>query len=193
MNLFPMHSWHPMVIHVALVALPLAAAFDAFAAWGKGSQWRHGATMLWWVGLVGAAVAVTTGLLAYDRVDHSDPAHIIMTLHRNLAYGTVAVFLVSVAWRWRRPFSPFAAGLGIVGTLGLGGVGYLGGEMVYRHALGIPTDVLTLVRGERLGREEEEGKPAAAGQDSMMRSMPIDSAKPAKKPHTHAPGEGHND
>ncbi len=184
MNLVPMHSWHPMVIHFPLVALVLAVLFDALAAWRHGSRWREGATLLWWVGLVGAAAAITTGLLASGRVDHSDPAHELMTLHRNLAYAATAVLLATGVWRWRRPYSRVAAGLGVVGALGLGGVGYLGGELVFRHALGIPTEMLRQVRGERVGSDEEPMKPATSSRDST---------KPATKPHTHAPGQEHDD
>ena len=194
MNLVPMHSWHPMVIHFPLVALLLAVLFDALAAWRQGSRWREGATLLWWVGLVGAAAAITTGLLAYGRVDHSDPAHEIMTLHRNLAFAATAVLLASAVWRWRRPYSRVAAGLGVVGALGLGGVGYLGGELVFRHALGISTEVLKQVRSERVGYDEEEIKPAAMPRDTAA-SATRDSTKPATKPrtHTHAPGKEHDD
>ena len=193
MDLFPMHSWHPMVVHLPLVALFLAVAFDAISAWRQSAQWRHGATVLWWIGVAGAAAAITTGLLAYGRVDHSDPAHEVMTLHRNLAYGAVAVLLLSATWRWRRPLSGAAAGLGVVGALGLLGVGYLGGELVYRHALGIPTDVLRQVRGERVGFDEEEHHPAAATTDTMKKFTAPDTVKPASKPHTHAPGKAHDD
>jgi uncharacterized membrane protein len=193
MNLFPMHSWHPMVVHFPLVALSLAAAFDAIAALRRAERWREAATLLWLVGIAGAAAAIATGLLAYGRVDHSDPAHDVMTLHRNLAYATIAILLIAAAWRWRFPYSRAAAGLGIVGALGLGAVGYLGGEMVYRHALGIPTEVLRQVRGERTGLDTEEMAPSAAPVDSMMRQMPGDSAKAgATMPHTHAPGQGHD-
>ena len=41
MNLFPMHSWHPMVVHFPLVALLLAAAFDAVATLRQGVRWRE--------------------------------------------------------------------------------------------------------------------------------------------------------
>lgn len=193
MNLFPMHSWHPTVVHFPLVALLLAVLFDSIAAWRRGSRWREGATLLWWVGLGGAAVAITTGLLAYGRVDHSDPAHGLMTLHRNLAYAATAVLLASAIWRWRRPYSPTAAGMGIVGALGLGGVGYLGGEMVFRHALGIPTEVLRQVRGERVGYDDEQMKPATSSRDTVTSGTTRDSTKPATKPHTHAPGKEHDD
>ena len=193
MDLFPMHSWHPMVVHFPLVALLLAAVFDAIASTRSGARWRGAATLLWWVGLAGATVAITTGLLAYGRVDHSDPAHQLMTDHRNLAYAATALLLLAGAWRWRVPYSRVAAGLAILGALGLGGVGYLGGEMVYRHALGIPTDVLRQVRGERIGFDNEEMQPSATLPDSMSHQMSQDSAKPAaKKPHTHAPGKEHD-
>lgn len=193
MDLFPMHSWHPMVVHFPLVALLLAATFDAIASVRQGVRWREAATPLWWVGFGGAAIAIVTGLLAYGRVEHSDPAHQVMTLHRNLAYAATAVLLVTAGLRWRLPYSRAAAGLGVIGTLGLGGVGYLGGEMVYRHALGIPTEVLRQVRGERLGVEDGDMMPSMTPGDSMTHQMPGDSAKTGeKKPHTHAPGQEHD-
>ncbi len=193
MNFFPMHSWHPMVIHFPLVALLLAAGFDGVATLKRGPRWREAATFLWWIGLAGAAAAIATGLLAYGRVDHSDPAHEVMTRHRNLAYAATAVLLGSAAWRWRRPYSRMAAGLGIVGALGLGGVGYLGGEMVFRHALGIPTEVLEQVRHERLGDNDQETRPVPVVPDTSGSGPTPDSAKPATKLHTHAPGQEHDD
>ena len=64
MNLFPMHSWHPMVVHFPLVALLLAAAFDAMAALRRGMRWRDAATLLWGDGFAGAAAALATALIA---------------------------------------------------------------------------------------------------------------------------------
>lgn len=148
---FPMHSGHPLVVHFPLVALLLAVLLDAVAAIRRSSAWRGAATLLWWVGLAGAAAAIGTGLLAYGRVDHSDPAHEAMILHRNLALAAVAVLLVAAFWRWRRPLSIGAAAVGVVGALGLGAAGYLGGDMVYRHGVGIPTAVLHEVMEERGG------------------------------------------
>lgn len=149
--LFPMHSWHPLMVHLPLVALLLASLLDAIAAWRKDLRWRTGATLLWWAGLAGAAAAITTGLLAYNRVEHSDHAHEMMTLHRNLALITVGILLAAALWRWRRPLSRPAAAVGLIAALGLGAVGYLGGEIVYRHALGIPTEVLEGIVKERGG------------------------------------------
>jgi uncharacterized membrane protein len=151
MNFFPMHSWHPVAVHLPLVALVLAAAFDLAALPRRSVRWRDAAMVLWWLGLLGAATAVTTGLIAYNRVEHSELGHQVMTLHRNLAIVTVAMLLVAAVWRWRRPFARGAALLALLGALGLGWVGYLGGELVFRHAIGIPTETLEQVMGERGG------------------------------------------
>lgn len=85
MNWWPMHSWHPVLVHLPLVGLTLAVGLDLVVARNRAARWRDAATVLWWLGLLGAVAAVTTGLLAYNRVEHSDPAHVEMTLHRNLA------------------------------------------------------------------------------------------------------------
>ena len=153
MDLLPMHSWHPMVIHIPLVALLLAVSLDVVSARTRSSRWRDAGTVLWWVGLAGAAAAIATGLIAYNRVEHSELAHDRMTLHRNLALLSVAVLVAAAVWRWRRPLARGAAILGVAGAVGLLGVGYLGGEMVYRHALGIPTETIEQVMHERGGHE----------------------------------------
>jgi uncharacterized membrane protein len=192
-GIFPMHSWHPFIVHLPLVALLLAVLFDTVAAWRAAPRWRDPATTLWWIGLAGTVAAVVTGLLAYSRVDHSDPAHEIMTLHRNLALATSAVLLATAVWRWRRPLSRAAAVLGMVGAAGLAGVGYLGGDLVYRHAVGIPTAVLRQVRDERVGFDQDEMRPGTTSRDTLTAGSRPDSSRAAARPHTHAPGKEHDD
>ncbi|MDZ4865104.1 MAG: DUF2231 domain-containing protein [Gemmatimonadota bacterium] len=156
-----MHAWHPMVIHFPLVALLLAVTLDVVGAWTRSIRWRDAATLVWWVGLLGAAAAVTTGLIAYGKVEHSEPAHLAMTLHRNLALFTVALLVVAAVWRWRRPQSRLAAGAGILGALGLLTVGYLGGDLVFRHGLGIPSAALEQITHERGGEAHHHGESEA--------------------------------
>lgn len=190
MNLFPPHSWHPMVVHFPLVALLLAVSLDILGAWSGSSRWRDAATLLWWVGLLGAGAAIATGLLAYNRVDHSDPAHQQMTLHRNLALASVGILLATAVWRWRRPSSRMAAVAGTVGAIGIVGVGYLGGEIVFRHAIGLPTATLEQVLGERGGQglDPMSGTaPASGGADSAAAGAAVDSAAG----HAHTAGSRH--
>lgn len=151
MTWLPMHSWHPVVVHLPLVGLLFAVLFDLVAIQRHSTRWRDAATALWWIGFLGAAAAITTGLIAYNRVEHSDLGHEEMVLHRNLVLAAVAVLLITAIWRWRRPYSRGAALLGIVGALGLAGAGYLGGNLVYRHGIGIPTETLEQIAHERGG------------------------------------------
>ena len=151
MTWLPMHSWHPVVVHLPLVGLLFAVLFDLVAVQRHSTRWREAATALWWIGFLGAAAAITTGLIAYNRVEHSDLGHEEMVLHRNLVLAAVALLLTAAIWRWRRPYSRGAALLGMVGALGLAGAGYLGGDLVYRHGIGIPTETLEEIAHERGG------------------------------------------
>jgi hypothetical protein len=84
--------------------------------------------------------------------------------------------LASGLWRWRKPFSILAVAVGIAGALVLSGAGYLGGELVYRHGLGIPTASLHELMEERDGRQQDDA---------------ADSTDFSGKNHTHSPGEKH--
>jgi uncharacterized membrane protein len=172
MDLLPQHSWHPMVIHFPLVALLLAVTLDAYEAWSRSSRWRETGTLLWWVGLLGAGAAVATGLIAYNRVDHSELAHAQMTLHRNLALAVVGLLLGTALWRWRQPSSRGPALTGVLAAVGLLWVGYLGGDLVFRHAVGVPTEVVEQVIRERGGHMHEGGEPmpSVVDGDSTVRS-----------------------
>src|SRR5205085_1577387 len=75
MTWLPMHSWHPVVVHLPLVGLLFSVVFDLAAVQRHSTRWRDAATALWWIGFLGAAAAITTGLIAYNRVEHSDLAH----------------------------------------------------------------------------------------------------------------------
>jgi len=183
------------MVHLPLVALPLAVLFDAMAARSRHLVWRDTATVLWWLGLLGAVMAVGTGLAAYARVDHSEVAHVRMTLHRNLALGTLALLAVTSILRWWQPYGWGSLILGAVGVGGLVGVGNLGGELVYRHGVGLPTVVVEEVLRERGGHvhDTHPGKHASVEGDSvggLRDTPPVTEGNPA--PST-APTHDHHD
>lgn len=159
MNWLPMHSWHPVMVHFPLVALLLAVASDLIARRSRSERWRHAAGAFWLVGLLGAAAAVGTGLLAYNRVDHSEDAPGLMIWHRNIVLAAVALLVFAALWRRRRPASRHPLIPGIIGVSILVIAGYIGGLLVYRHALGIPTATLEQVIQERSAEEHEHGEP----------------------------------
>lgn len=194
MDWLPLHSGHPLMVHLPLIALPLAVLMDGLAIWKQDPRWRQLATILWVLGLIGAAAAVTTGLIAYNRVEHSEAAHEVMTLHRNVALGAVALFLLGGAARWRWSFSKPAVILGAIGVAGLVVAGDLGAEIVFRHAIGLPTEVLEQVMMERGGSGPHLMPDSAMVQptgDSAWVQPTGDSAAGPALDHSKAPPHTH--
>lgn len=190
MNL-PMHAGHPLVVHLPLVAFFGAVGFDLVDAWSPAPRFRRAATVVWWAAFAGAAAAITTGLVAYNQVEHSDAAHQIMAVHRNVALATVALLLASALWRWRQPGSRPASLLALVGLAGLGWVGDLGASLVFHHALGIPSARLTGILEAREGDEHGMGLHAHS---TMPPTAPAvaDSSTPDTA-HTHKHGDSHRE
>lgn len=155
MTWWPMHSWHPVAVHLPLVGIVLAVILDLASTQRRNDQWRHAASILWVLGLLGAVIAISTGLIAYNRVDHSDLAHSAMNWHRNLAIATSLSLMGGAIWRWRQPYSRGAAGFAFAAMLALTGVGYLGGDLVYRHGIGISNDMIEQIAHERGGHAHD--------------------------------------
>ncbi|HEV8613258.1 MAG TPA: DUF2231 domain-containing protein [Gemmatimonadales bacterium] len=173
----PMHSYHPILIHLPLIAFAVAIFFDLVDAWRHTPRFVHASHFLWGFALFGGALAIASGLWAYNRVDHSEAAHAIMTLHRNLALTAFGALLVAAIWRWRRPRSRAASVYAAAAFGGLLWVAYLGGKLVYDNAVGIPSARLTTILHEReseAGEEHEHGgmKPAREKGDSAHPRQP---------------------
>ena len=58
----PMHAWHPLVVHLPLIAFLAAVGLDALDAWSAVPRFRAAATLSWWAALAGAGLAIATGL-----------------------------------------------------------------------------------------------------------------------------------
>jgi uncharacterized membrane protein len=94
---------------------------------------------------VGAGLTVATvaaGFYAYYTVDHDAASHAAMADHRNWALATAAVWWVLALWA-ARDYAPNRAVRGpflgaLVLSVGLLTVtGWKGGDLVYRHGLGV--------------------------------------------------------
>lgn len=198
------------------IAFSTAAAF--FMLLGKacrGQTWANqsvlfGRCMLW-AAAIFASVAAVFGWFAYNSVDHDDAGHAAMTLHRNWALVALAALALLAAidiWAQRKAASlgnVFLAAL-IAAWLLVLNAAWHGGEVVFRHGLGVMS--LPMVEGHSEGHGHgaghehgEDGVPLmneAAGvgrvhDEEAHVQHPHDIApvdiQPAKKPaHSHAPG-----
>jgi uncharacterized membrane protein len=130
---------HP--IHTMLVPLPIglftaALVFDLLHVGTGRSGWGLVAFWVIAAGLVGALLAAVPGLIDYMGL--RGPARRIATWHLVMNLTLVGLFALNL---WLRTGS--GSGLGFPVALTIAGValmfvsGWLGGEMVYRHRVGV--------------------------------------------------------
>ena len=214
-------------LHAALNDLPaalllVAVLFELLALATRKESFRQVSFWTLIVGAIGGAAAVLSGLQAEENISHGDAVHRVMETHELLGFITLAIFGVLAVWRiWREQrMGPTERALAL--ALALGGAGVLiataayGGRLVFDHAAGIPTEVLTAetenrsaghehAPGEGHGPEDHGAAPGAAPApgDSTAASAPAASAPatgdhvdpPGTPPHSHEPRKpaGHSD
>lgn len=145
-------NWHPIFVHFTVGLLFMSVLlFLITALLQKEPLHRQLVTVAHWNLWLGAAMTIGTvlaGLYAFDTVDHSrESQHLAMLDHRKWALITAALFLALAAWsllmtlRGRAVFAGFChyifVAFMVIAGLMLAVTGYKGGELVYRHGLGV--------------------------------------------------------
>lgn len=137
-------NWHPVFVHFSVALLATSALFylAAFLPGRWDGVFLSVARVNLFTGFAITIATVIAGFLAYNSVLHDDPSHVAMTDHRNWALAATAVWAASAAWEaWRawqgadRSFLVLIVLL--IGTALLGVTGFKGGELVFRHGLGV--------------------------------------------------------
>jgi len=194
-------------LHAALNDLPTAllvtaVLFQLLAMATRREAFRQVSFWTLIIGALGGVAAVLSGLQAEEHIAHGDAVHRVMETHEKLALVTLGIFTVLALWRLLRERRMGTGERALALAAMLAGAGVLiatasyGGRLVFDHAAGIPTDVLTAEtrsrsEGHHHGAGEEhdedghshEGTPApAAATDSAAHADP-----PGTPPHSHEP------
>ncbi|EMR13284.1 hypothetical protein MPL1_05909 [Methylophaga lonarensis MPL] len=141
-------NWHPILVHFTIgllgtsVLLHLLGSLIPLAGLQITARWTL------WLGVLFTVGTVLTGAHAFDTVAHSTlEQHHAMASHRHWALITATVFMVLGVWsllanlfgsakfQGRRHFL-FVILILVAGSL-LAITGYKGGELVYRHGIGV--------------------------------------------------------
>lgn len=145
-------NWHPVLVHFTIGLLSVSVLLHLLGSLitTSGLRLQVQITARWtlWLGVLFTVGTVLTGVHAFDTVAHSTLAeHKAMSSHRNWALATAALFMVLGLWsllanlfsngkfQGRRP-RLFVILMLIAGSL-LAITGYKGGELVYRHGIGV--------------------------------------------------------
>ena len=185
---------HPLFIHFPLALLISGGLFSLGSRLIRHEATRNAfqvaGTWNFRLGVLSLLPALLTGWAAYQTVAHDAPSHAAMTLHRNWALATGALFLGLAALAWRERGKGWPSGWlvwsALITSLALLGItGLLGGNLVYRHGLGVQSLPVSEGDGHAHG---SEGHPHGAGQDRKESQPAVPGETPAKtapKPHPH--------
>lgn len=171
-------NWHPVFVHFTIGLLIVAAVFHIIAAFNTRSanyyQFENVANWNLWVGAGFAIITAIAGWFAFNSVDHDTPSHLAMLDHRNWALVTTAVFIALAVWSFRRAKKamainwlitlPLLAACGLLMT-----TGWKGGELVYRHGLGVMSLPDTGAH-DHAGHDHDHGEPGGLSPDVTEQS-----------------------
>ncbi|NKB70444.1 MAG: hypothetical protein GKR89_25525 [Candidatus Latescibacteria bacterium] len=136
-------DWHPLIVHFPLALLPVAAGLDLAALLARRSNWHNWAYAALVLGVVGAVASVLSGTAAAEGeegaqadlvVVHEDWATWSLVLFIAVVLGRLPLHLQSRLQGW--PIRAWTA-VAAAGCLLLWRAAYLGGELVYKHGIGV--------------------------------------------------------
>jgi uncharacterized membrane protein len=135
------HPLHPMLVPFPIAFLSGALLMDILYMTTFDGRWYDTAAALLIMGVAGAVAAGAAGLVDYVRaIPATAPAKAIATAH--LLSNTVAAVLFAVSLVLHvtgaaQPIPLTVVAVDAVGFLALFAGGWLGGELIYRHHVGI--------------------------------------------------------
>ncbi|HJV93557.1 MAG TPA: DUF2231 domain-containing protein [Azonexus sp.] len=182
-------NWHPVAVHFP-IALALIATLLLLASRLRPANPTLVACARLLLALAaGAAVlAAALGWQAYLTVDHDAAGHRVMVQHRNWAMASMLGLVLLALWdAWRQRAEKAVHG-GLLPAMllisgGLCVTGWLGGEMVFRHGVGVSPAAFATPPPPA-----EEQPPAAASAPAAAPAAPVE----LHGEHVHKDGKRHH-
>jgi uncharacterized membrane protein len=131
------HPLHPMLVVFPIGLWVFSLVCDIIALAGGSAVWENVAYYTMIGGLIGALMAAVPGLVDFFSI--SDPkSNRTARNHMLLNFTAVALYAINIYLRAvGEPGAPLPIFLSVAGVLVLAVSGWLGGELVYVHGLGV--------------------------------------------------------
>lgn len=134
------HPLHPALVHFPVAGWSLATIADIASLWLGEPAWRFAAVLMA-VGCVAALAAMAAGLWEFAKLRDGNPALPVANRHMLFALAAFCTYATSVFLRWSQGelHAPgmLALAVSIAGFVLLGITGWLGGQLVYGHGVGV--------------------------------------------------------
>lgn len=158
------HALHQQLIPFPFGLLSTAVIFDIFHLITDSRDLANAAYWMIGAGIIGGLVAAPVGLIDWTAIPKGTRAKKVGAVH---GLGNLVVLIVfAVSWLLRRdqPTAPeaLALGLSFAGFVLTAATGWLGGELVDRHAVGIDEGAHANSPHSLSGRAASEGGGVSA-------------------------------
>ncbi|MCR2822766.1 DUF2231 domain-containing protein [Lederbergia panacisoli] len=135
------HPVHPVVTHFPMALLPVSLLGDLLGVWTDASFWWSFSFYNLAIGLVMSIPALITGTIDFLVIPQKGAPERIALRHMTIMISAITMYAASFFIRigvetpfgWRLTSSISLSFLGLIFLL-IGG--WLGGQLVYRHAIG---------------------------------------------------------
>lgn len=133
------HPLHPILIVFPMGLLPASLITDAARAFTGDGMWSAFSFWLIVAGIAGGLLAAIFGLIDWSALPKGSRERRIGSVHAIANVIMLTVFAISAWLRWPdlAVLPPLAVALSIIAFLLAGFSGVLGGELVYRHHVGV--------------------------------------------------------
>ena len=136
------HPIHPILVTIPIGAFVIATLADVLYIGRQLVFWYDVARVSIVIGLLSAAVAAIAGLIDYFGVAMPPAARRVASFHLGLNVVVLLLYAISLVLRWERPpLEPVGWGwamtLSTLALMVLGASGWLGGQLVFEHRIGV--------------------------------------------------------
>jgi uncharacterized membrane protein len=131
------HPLHPILIPlpIGLWVFSLVADLVFLFGWG-GPAWKEVAWYTIGGGIVGAVLAAVPGLIDFFSITDRRAGRVAL-FHLVCTVTALLVFVISFVFRYRDPLGAGPVVVSAIGVIVLGIGGWLGGELVFVHGMGV--------------------------------------------------------
>ena len=137
------HPLHPALVHFPIAGWSLAIAADVASLWLGEPAWRFAAVSMA-IGCIVALATMAAGLWEFAKLPERSPALPVANRHMLFALAAFCAYATSLLLRYDQhallgPGMP-ALAASVIGFALLGATGWLGGQLVYAHGVGVSRD-----------------------------------------------------